>query len=196
MASKRQNNTPSDPRGAVIDAALKLASKRDWENVTLADIAKAAGISLAALSQMFECREDILAAYARRVDTDVLDSFDGSGEGPAGRDQLFDIMMERFERLNNDRAALLSILASAKTDPKQWVIALPQTAKSMAWMLEASGMDTLGWKGAARVAGLSAVYLWTMRAWLQDDSPDLGKTMATLDKALGRAESIANTVNL
>ena len=35
---------------------------------------------------------------------------------------------------------------------------------------------------------LALVYGETMRTWLTDDDPDLGRTMATLDRALRRGE--------
>lgn len=188
MASKRQK-APEHPRAAAVDAALRQAAMRDWDNVTLADIADEAGITLAALSQMFECREDIVCAYGRRVDHDVLDGFSPSG---SPRDRIFDVLMERFERLNADRAGLVSILKSACADPKQMVIALPHVTRSMAWMLEGCAIETQGWRGAARVAGVTAIYLWTLRTWREDDSPDMGRTMARLDRALGRAESLGS----
>ena len=197
MATKRPKTSPkkglADPRKAAIDAALALAARRDWGNVTLADIARGAKLSLSQLSQMFECREDIVVAYERRVDADVLASYSGSG---SERDQVFDILMERFERLNADRAAVLSILKASCTDPKQLVIGMPNVARSMAWMLEACGVETQGWRGALRVAGVTGVYAWTLRSWRDDDTRDMAKTMATLDRALGRMEQVANTLSL
>lgn len=193
MPSKRPKTPEKDPRAIVVDAALRLASKRDWQNVTLSDIAVEAKMDLSDLSQMFECREDIITAYERRVDADVLKNFSSDG---SERDVIFDILMERFDRLNADRKAVLSIIKASCTDPKQLVIALPNVARSMSWMLEACGIETQGWRGAARVAGLTTVYVWALRTWRDDDSADMGKTMATLDRALGRAESLANTVGL
>ncbi|MBU6235070.1 MAG: TetR family transcriptional regulator [Alphaproteobacteria bacterium] len=196
MASKRQKQTiSSNPRTDVVDAALALAAKRDWANVTMGDIAEEAGISLSALSQMFDGREDILAAYARRVDADVLESY-GQGGGGSHRDCLFDILMERFDRLNRDREAVVSILGSFCADPKQMVIALPHLGRSMAWMLEACGIETTGWRGAARVLGLSVIYLAAMRQWKDDESPDMAKTMASLDRSLARTERWAETFGI
>lgn len=191
MASKRQKTPQTDKRASVLDAALRLAARRDWVNVRLADIAKEAGVSLGALAEMFDSKEDIVGAYQARVDRDVLESFSSSG---AERDQIFDILMERFDRLNADRAAVVSMLSNK--DPKQIVTSLPHVARSMAWMLEACGIDTDGPRGALRVAGLAGIYIWTLRTWRDDESADMAKTMATLDKLLGRAESIAATIGL
>jgi hypothetical protein len=106
------------------------------------------------------------------------------------------MLMERFERLNKDRAAVVSILGSFKDDPKQMVISLPHLGRSMTWILEAAGIETLGWRGALRVAGLSVVYLYVLRVWTGDDTPDMPKTMAALDRALARVESWAGKTGL
>lgn len=196
MVSKRQKQAQSgDPRSDVVDAALRLAAVRDWDMVTLADIATEAGLALADIARMFEDRDDIIASYARRVDADVLERHSGgTGENP--RDALFDILMDRFERLNRDRAAVSSILNSFCADPKQMIIALPHLGRSMCWMLEAAGLSTTGWRGAARVAGLSAIYLYALKVWHGDDSPDMAKVMAALDRGLARGENVASTLGL
>jgi hypothetical protein len=61
----------------------------------------------------------------------------------------------------------------------------------MRWMLEAAGVSTAGLRGALRVRGLMAVWLWALRAWERDESADLSGTMAALDTALRRAETAA-----
>jgi len=40
-----------------------------------------------------------------------------------------------------------------------------------------------------RSKGLLAIWLATLKVWLEDDSPDLAPTMAALDRNLRRAES-------
>jgi len=66
----------------------------------------------------------------------------------------------------------------------------------MAWMLEAAGLGAGGLAGLARAKGLTAVWLATIRAWADDDSVDLGPTMAALDRALDRAEQVARALRL
>ena len=164
--------------------------------ITMADIADKAHASLAELSEVFDDKTDVLVAYGRQIDKKVLESFAAPDPSMSERDRLFDILMERFDVLNDHRDAVVSILKSFALDPKQAVISLPHLGRSMAWMLEAAGMDTSGIKGAVRVAGLTIVYLNAVRHWMSDDSADLSKTMAALDKGLGRAEQCANTFML
>jgi len=40
-----------------------------------------------------------------------------------------------------------------------------------------------------RTKGLAVLYLAAMRAWLSDDSADLARTMAVLDRGLRQAEA-------
>lgn len=193
MAKRQQKDT----KVKIIEAALNLAAERGWAHVTLADIATRANkLSLAALHEHFEDKADILAGFSRMVDNRVLVGLGEADPAASPRDRLFDILMERFDILNEYRPGLVSVLDSFKSDPKQLVIGLPHVCKSMSWMLEAAGMDTLGLRGAARLAGLSGIYIKNLRVWAGDESADLAKTMAALDKDLGRAEGLANSIGL
>lgn len=178
-----------------VEAALTLAAKKGWNTLSLSDIACEAGLDMATMHDHFEDRFDLLAALGRMIDKKVLENVDEDASLPE-RDRLFDLMMERFDALNDYRGGIISILNSFKTDPKQAVISLPHLGRSMSWMLESSGIRTNGIKGAVKVAGLSGVYLSTLRVWADDESPDMGKTMAALDKNLGHAEKWAERFDL
>ena len=104
--------------------------------------------------------------------------------------------MERFDVIGDDHEAVVSILKSFRMDPKQAVISLPHLGRSMSWTLEAAGIETSGMKGAIRVAGLTGIYINVLRTWIEDDSEDLSKTMAALDRNLLRAEQFANSFML
>lgn len=177
-------------------AALSLAADLGWEQVTLRDIAQGAGVSLPDLYDHFEDKTDILTALGRMIDRAVLARAGVGEDSTSPRDRLFEIVMERFDVLNGHRAGIVAILSSFRLDPKQAVISLPHLCRSMAWMMEAAGVDTGGVRGAARLAGLTGVYLYAVKAWMEDESADMGKTMAALDKALGRAERAATILGL
>lgn len=193
--AKSQKKAP-DIREKAVKAALFLAARDGWANVGLQDIARHAKISLSELHEQFEDRSDILAAYARMVDRKVLENIGDIDEGASHRESLFDILMEHFDILNEDRDALISILDSFKCDPKQMVIGLPYLGRSMSWMLEAAHIDTSGLKGAAHIMALTTVYLITLKTWIEDESADMSKTMAALDRNLGRAEQVAGMLGL
>jgi AcrR family transcriptional regulator len=181
-------------KGRAVRAALDLAAEKGWDKTGLQDIAKRCKCSLADLNDIFEDRGEILAAYERQIDRRVLAQVGKPDLTTPERDRLFDVLMERFDVLGEDRAAVVSILKSFRLDPKQAVIGIPHLGKSMLWMLEAAGVESAGAKGALTAFGLIGVYLYTLKAWMDDDSEDQSKTMAALDRALGRAETLAGFI--
>jgi len=176
----------------LVQVALDQATQLGWAYVTLHDIADAAGITLAELHTYFEDRSDILVALGRHIDHRVLEAFEKIEGEASPRDRLFDVIMERFDVLNDYRDGVIAILHSFRFDPKEAVISCPHLCRSMSWMLEASGIETNGFRGAAKIIGLTGVYLKVLKTWRDDESPDMGKTMAVLDNHLGQAESLAN----
>ncbi len=193
MAARKQDN---DIREKIILEALQLAGEIGWGQATFRDIAERSGLSLAELYALYESKTQILFDYERMLNKKVLAAVKEDDLDTPARDRLFDILMERFEAMNEHREALVMILHSARNDPKQAVIGAPHLAGSMAWMLEAAGIETNGLRGAARVAGLTGLYLNVVRTWAKDESEDLSATMAALDKALNRAERAANMFGL
>ncbi len=199
-SSREQAFTPGrtaeDIRRRAVRAALDLAAQRGWENISLHDISRVSDLSLAQLYDHFEDKADIIGAFARMIDKQVMEAASTPGEGLSPRDALFDLLMERFDLLNEHRAGVCSVLRAYRFDPKEAFVALPHLGRSMGWMLEAAGIDTLGLQGTLRIIGLTAVYLKALKSWLDDDSADMGKTMATLDQALGQAEKFAQMFGL
>lgn len=179
----------------VVRAAMDHAAVHGWAGLGFNDLSTASGCSLAELNALFEDKVDILCAYGRMVDRAVMDSVGAADMTMPERDRLFDVLMERFDVLNRDRTALQSVLSSLCLEPHQAVIGLPHLGRSMMWMLECAGIDVTGPRGAVKVLGVVGVYLYTLKTWRGDDSADLSKTMAALDKALGKAESAAGIVN-
>lgn len=197
MANKavKAQEKPADIAEAAIAASFSLSRQLGWAHITMADIAQESGYSLAELYDRFDDKGDILAAYERGVTRRML-----AGAGGAAvtepRDALFDLLMDRFEILNEEREALLSVLEAYKRNPADSLLSLPHLGKALKWMLEAAGIETTGWRGAARVAGLTGVYLAALKAWMDDDSADLAKTMAAIDKNLARAQDWAGRFSL
>ena len=194
MAAKKTKET--DIKAKIVEISLALAVEQGWEKTSLRDIAEKAGLSLAELYDVIDDKEDVLVLLGRMIDKQVMAGGNTPDEDVSARDRLFDLMMDRYDALNEHRDGVMAILESFKYDPKQMVISLPHLCRSMTWMLEACHLDTTGIKGAIKVAGLTGVYIKVLRTWMDDDSPDLSKTMAALDKALERVERTATTLGI
>jgi len=180
----------TESRRDAVDIALTLAAEKGWRDLALADIAAGAGLSLAELYALYPSKQAILKAYSRKVDVAVLAETE-KPEGPA-KDRLFDVLMRRLDKLDPHKAGLQRIAEDTARDPLAMACSLARLDRSMAAMLEAAGISAAGLAGLLRVKGLSAVYLHGLRAWFRDDSPDKAKTMAALDRALGRADRLAS----
>lgn len=175
-------------KGKALRAALDLAATWEWSGITMDDIAEECGCSPSDLRKVFKDRNEILIAYGEQLDHKVAENV-FVDEDSAERDRLFDVIMERFDILNQDRAAILSIARSFCKDPKSAATGLPHLGQSMLSMLEVAKIDAGGPRGMLISVGLTGVYLYALKTWREDESPDMGKTMAALDKALGHAES-------
>jgi ubiquinone biosynthesis protein COQ9 len=177
---------------ALIEAAFRLAGESGWAQVTIAGAAQAAGLSLAEARVRFPGKRALLRRFGQRLDQATLSA--ASGEGPV-RDQLFDLLMGRFEAMKPHREGVRALLRSLPGDPATSLQLACATRRSMRWMLHAAGQPTTGLRGALRVRGLLAVWAWTLRAFERDETEDLSATMAALDTALGRAHQVATWIS-
>jgi AcrR family transcriptional regulator len=176
---------------AILEAALRLAARDGWRAVGLSAIAAEAGIAPAALYDAFPDKTAILTGLMRLADRAMLMSDAEPGSGP--RDRLFDVIMRRFDALQPFRAGIVAI-AKGGPDPLTGLAVLQPLRRSLAWMLETAGLGSTGIGGQLRLAGLAVVYARAFRVWLTDDSPDLGKTMASVDRGLAQAERWASAL--
>ncbi len=201
MAQKNTKNM--HVKDMVIDAALKLAAAQDWNDIELDEIITSSDCDRKDVLEYFDDKDDILVAYGRKVDRLMienanlkpLETIDITIEDQSLiRERLFDLIMERFDILNENRQSVISILKGIKFDPKSALHTLPHLGKSMTRILEEAGENVTGIKGCTKITGLTVVYLYTVRTWKQDDTSDMARTMAALDKALGLAEETANSL--
>lgn len=178
------------PRGRIAAAALELAGDRPWADVSLIDIAAAANVSLADLRKAFGAKSQIVAAIMRAVDDEVLAKSATVSDGQPKRDQVFEVIMSRFDAMTPHKRAIKSIAAATPADPGL----LMPFLNSQRWMLAAAGIDADGPSGFVRTAGLGSVYMRVFNVWLDDDDPGMSRTMAALDTRLRRGERTLGTI--
>ena len=182
-----------DARQAIIESALSLAASRGWARVGLGDIADAAEVSLAELRAEFSSKNAIVAAYAAAIDREVLAARDPEVAGRPATERLFDVLMKRFDLLNAQKDGVGAIIRSCPSDPKAIVCGPVTLRRSMRWMLEAADLSSAGLRGTLRVNALSALYLSMLPVWLRDDSEDMARTMAVLDRRLRRLDALTRS---
>jgi len=167
---------------------MALLAEKPIEQVGLAEIAKAAGVSLAELRDEFGSTFAILAAYVKQVDRAVLAGEDADMAEEPPRERLFDVLMRRIELLTPHKEAVRSLMRSAMRNPGL-ALALQRLAlRSQQWMLTAADIGAAGPLGFVRAQGLAVLFASVLRTWVDDDDPGLARTMAALDRALARGQ--------
>lgn len=179
---------------AVVSAALDLAVERGWRRVSLHAIAERAGVPLADVYERFSSKQAVLAAFVRGIDEEVLRDLEPEEAAEGPRDRLFSVLMRRFDALAPHRQAVTAILRDTCGDPLALACGACWYLRSMTWMLEAAGISTAGTRGLLRVKGLCALYLPVLGVWLEDETTDMAKTMAVLDRWLRRAEWLESSL--
>jgi AcrR family transcriptional regulator len=181
-------SSPTDTRGKIVDALMELASERRFEDISIRDISKAAGVSLADFRDAFPSKGAVLAGFSRRIDRAVLAQDNGELADENPRERLFDVLMRRLEAMAPYREGVREAIASLRREPVT-ALAMNQVAmNSMRFMLEAAGIEAQGAAGAIKLQGLALAWGRVIQVWLDDDDPALSKTMAELDRVLTRGE--------
>jgi len=184
---RSESNGPAKGnREKIIDALMGLLAEERIEDIGFGAIARRAGLSLADCRAEFRSVPAILAAYTKEIDRQVLSGGDTDTEEEPPRERLFDILMRRLEALAPHKAAVRSLARSAAGDPALAFALNGLTVRSMQWMLTAADISAAGPKGILRGQGLALLYASVLRIWLDDDDPGLARTMAALDRGLGR----------
>jgi AcrR family transcriptional regulator len=184
----RPKPSPADPKAALREALLRMVAAGGWRDLSYADIAKDAGLSLAAAYEAYPSKGAILTGIGRDIDARLFASLEDDPLDGSPKDRLFDLLMRRFDVLNEHREAYAALAWELPRTPVETGCLALQLRRSLANMLEAAGLSASGLRGALRIEGLGAIYACALRVWLKDETADLSKTMAELDKRLGQVE--------
>ena len=183
----------TDPSAKIITATLELAEIMPWREVSMVNIAEAAKIRPDRLTELFSNKVSILDAFNCQLDEKTIVEFASNKDEDTTRDQLFDILMARFDTLMPHKKAIKAILKETiPNDPIACAHGVRALLRSMRSILELVGIRTISPIGCLKTKSLSALYLRSFKIWLDDESPDLAKTMASLDDSLAKAETYAN----
>jgi AcrR family transcriptional regulator len=186
---------PATDREKIIAAFLGLLAAKRIEQIGFAEIAEAAGVTLALLRSDFPSALAILAAHVKSVDRAVLSEDFSDVEEEPPRERLFDVLMRRLEILAPHREAVRSLLRTARRNPPLALLLNAMAVRSQQWMLTAAGISASGPRGMIRAQGLAALYGGVLRTWIHDDDPGLARTMAALDRSLARGQRFAGLLD-
>ena len=171
-------------RERIIAAFLGLLAEKSFESIGLAEVAGAAGVTLADLRDEFSSTLAIHAAHVKAIDRQVLSVGDTDVAEESPRERLFDVMMRRLDALGAHKAAVRSLLRSARRNPPLALALNHMAVRSQQWMLAAANAH-LGRMDEARrhVATLKRLAPESTIALIWDGQPqkDTSRLSAVLE---------------
>jgi AcrR family transcriptional regulator len=181
---------PADPRKGAVEALMRLAASRPWDQIELGDIATEAGISLAALRGLFPSKLAMLGGLTRIVDDAVMAGTSDDLAAEPARERMFDLVMRRLDALAPYKEGLRRIMPVVKRDPLTLAALNRGAVNSWRYMLASAGIATEDALGSVRVQGAVLLMARVTETWLDDNEPEMSKTMARLDRELKTAGRI------
>ena len=170
----------------IAENTLKKLHDKSWNKLTLDDVLEKKNKK----HKFFYKKNDLLKNLNRYVD-DLLVENTKYIENSSTKDMLFEVVMARFDILQQNRIAFIKIFEELKKSPKKILKLLPSFLESMIVTAELAKFDVNGLKGSIRLKGLFIIYFTTFYAWVDDKTSSLEKTMNALDKNLDNAEKLS-----
>lgn len=175
-----------------VHVALKLAATQSWDDLTLAAIADEAGLKLKDFHGV-ATRDSLSYAVEGVFDKAMSEGSLSDDETP--RTRIFDVIMMRFEAMEDVRDGAMSYLRWRDRTLAGLAWRVRARAATSKWALACAGLDReTSVPGALHVANLAWAIAQAERAWRKETSPDLTRTMAALDAALIKALERTNLI--
>ncbi len=174
MPKKKIKKSSKD--ASIAKAALSIAAQKGWPAVTCDAIAKQAKIPAAAFRKRFSAPHDVVPVIVEELAREA--SVKTKKQAGSEQDVLFDLLMARFDIMQKHKKAVLSIADAALGDAVLAKAFIRATFESMNAAIETPFFRP------ALAAGLGAVYAYAFFVWSRDETRDMAKTMAALDRGL------------
>ena len=179
-----------------IKKGFDLINDIGWEEFSLEKLSTKEKIPINDLKVFFKCKNSIVDKFSRMIDKNIesklrIDDFKDSSK----KDILFELIMMRFDEMEDFKGSLVKILDVSKNKPLLISIITKNVMNTMDFFLELSNSYNNYAFDFLKKNFLFIIYSITFKTWLSDDTEDLSKTMAELDKLLSTAENFQQKVS-
>jgi hypothetical protein len=179
-----------------IKKGFDLINDIGWEEFSLEKLSTKEKIPINDLKVFFKCKNSIVDKFSRMIDKKIesklrIDDFKDSSK----KDILFELIMMRFDEMEGYKGSLVKILDVSKNKPLLISIITKNVMNTMDFFLELSNSYNNYAFDFLKKNFLFFIYSITFKTWLSDDTDDLSKTMAELDKLLSTAENFQQKVS-
>lgn len=175
---------------ALREALWPALAERDYLQLTLHALADEAGISHTQAVLAAGSIERVLCSALQEIDDGVLAQSAADfadDESASMHEKLLEGLTQRFEAYADKRLALQSVAKACLRQPTLGLMLATNLESFVDRLLSLCGDNVSGFTRTARLKGVCGVFLKASTAWQRDDSPDLAKTLKTLDRDLKTA---------
>ena len=171
---------------------LEILDKKSWHNITLKEIKTKSKVKK--FNLLIKNKKDLLIKLNNYFDYKVSSKISDI-ENSNHKDMIFEVIMMRFDVLQENRKGIKSIFDSFKSRPKLLFFLLPALLDSILIMVKSINLPIKGVLGQLKIKGIFVIYVSSFFVWLNDETVSLDKTMTALDKYLDQANNILKFVN-
>jgi len=176
----------------IVETTLKILDKKPWHEITLKEIQTKSKIKK--FNLLIKNKKDLLIKLNNYFDYKVSSKISNI-ENSNYKDMIFEVIMMRFDVLQENRKGIISIFNSFKNRPKLLFFLLPELLDSILIMVKSINLPIKGVLGQLKIKGIFVIYVSSFFVWLNDETIALDKTMTALDKYLDQANNILKFIN-
>ena len=176
----------------IAETTLKILDKKPWLDITLKEIQTKSKVEK--FNLLIKNKKDLLIKLNNYFDYKVSSKISNI-ENSNYKDMIFEIIMMRFDVLQENRKGIKSIFDSFKNRPKLLFFLLPELLDSILVMVKSINLPIKGVLGQLKIKGIFVIYVSSFFVWLNDETIALDKTMTALDKYLDQANNILKFMN-
>ena len=179
-----------------IKKGFNLINDIGWEEFSIEKLSIREKIPINELKIYFKCKYSIVDRFSKLIDKNIesklrIQDFENSSK----KDILFELMMMRFDEMDEFKSSLAKILDASKNKPLLISIITKNVMNTMDFFLELSNSYNNHAFDFLKKNFLFLIYSITFKTWLSDNTEDLSKTMAELDRLLSTAENFQQKVS-
>lgn len=172
------------PTARLVAATLDFLSREGWRDMTLAAVVRAAKLSWTDALACAASKSALPGLVLRWTADETARRYRPIRASRSARERVFEVTMTWFDVQQHQKSALCTLYKGLRDDPLALLSARGEIMGVAQRILALAEADA-GVFEAARGTCFAVVIARATAAWFEDDR-DLGKTMAQLDRDLGR----------
>ena len=175
----------------IIEESFLLIDKIGWEEFSMQKFADFNKYKITEVTNFINNKNDLLVEFSKMIDEKVELNIDiEEFENTDVKDNIFELIMMRFDAMTPFKGGLKKVINEIKS-PFILKEISQNILESMDFYLEFSNAYDDSIFDIIKKKSLFLIYTYCFKAWLNDDSQELSKTMSELDRLLNYAEKFS-----